>query len=90
MYTNYPMNREYPMNYNYNYGSNSNPYPSDGDRFLWAPFLVGGLAGTALGYGIANNQMSNQTFYPVYPMVPATTYSYPMVPTYTTSNNYYY
>lgn len=29
------------------------------DRFFWAPFVVGGLAGTALGYGIANNNQLN-------------------------------
>lgn len=47
------------------------------DRFFLAPFLVGGLAGTALGYGIANNnQMNNGQCccgncvypYPVYQM----------------------
>ncbi len=54
---------------------------ADGERFFLAPFLVGGLAGTALGYGIANN---NRPPYPIYPpmMIPT---PYPM---YTT--NYYY
>ena len=33
-------------------------YPQD-ERFFWAPFVVGGLAGTALGYGIANNNQLN-------------------------------
>lgn len=68
-------------------------YPED-ERFFWAPFVVGGLAGTALGYGIANNnQINNQgccqgqggMIYPVYP-VP---YSY-QYPVNTTSNNFYY
>lgn len=54
---------------------------AEGERFFLAPFLVGGLAGTALGYGIANN---NRPPYPMYPpmMVPT---PYPI---YTT--NYYY
>lgn len=54
---------------------------ADGERFFLAPFLVGGLAGTALGYGIANN---NRPPYPIYPPIP-----YPTpYPVYTT--NYYY
>ena len=32
---------------------------SDEERFFFAPFLIGGLAGTALGYGIANNNQIN-------------------------------
>ncbi len=54
---------------------------NDGERFFLAPFLVGGLAGTALGYGIANN---NRPPYPMYPpmMIPSP------YPVYTT--NYYY
>ena len=48
MYSNYPMTK-----------NSSNYYP-DEERFFWAPFVVGGLAGTALGYGIANNQQMNQ------------------------------
>lgn len=36
------------------------PYTENGDeRFFLTPFLVGGLAGTALGYGIANNNQIN-------------------------------
>lgn len=39
---------------------NKVPYYSNNDeRFLWAPFIFGGLAGTALGYGIANNNQLN-------------------------------
>lgn len=34
-------------------------YNNDDERFFWAPFVVGGLAGTALGYGIANNNQLN-------------------------------
>lgn len=83
MYTNYPS-----QNVNYNSYQNY-PYLNErnDERFLLAPFLFGGLAGTALGYGIAsNNQYNNQPypipFYPVYQ-------SYPIYPTYS-SNNYYY
>ena len=76
MYTNYP-----------NYSNQPNYYGED-ERFFWAPFVVGGLAGTALGYGLANNnQMNNQPmyFYQPYPMYQ----SYPVYPTYSTSNYYY-
>ena len=54
---------------------------ADGERFFLAPFLVGGLAGTALAYGIANNNR------PTYPMYPPMYYPTPY-PVYTT--NYYY
>ena len=69
------------------YDNNQNFYGTDDERFLWAPFLFGGLAGTALGYGIANNQMNNQSgyLYPMYPVYPM----YPIYPTYS-SNSYYY
>ena len=80
------------MNSNY-YNSYYDGYDNN-ERFFLAPFLIGGLAGTALGYGIANNnQINNQPFYPMYP-VPFYTYpvsqSYTTYPTYSTSNNYYY
>ena len=81
MFTDYSVNQQFDNNY---------PVYSDEDRFFLAPFLFGGLAGTALGYGIANNnQLNNQPYYPMVPMYPV----YPMYPTpYTTysSNNYYY
>lgn len=82
MYTSYPN-----MVRNYN-TPNTSTYYSDDDRFFLAPFLVGGLAGTALGYGIANNN-SNQGYYPVYPMYPVYQ-SYPVFPAYSNSYNYYY
>lgn len=57
------------------------------DRFFFAPFLVGGLAGTALGLGIANNnQMNNVGYYQPYPMYPV----YPVYPSYPVENNFYY
>ena len=77
MYTNYSY--QYPQN-------NIINYPDD--RFLLAPFLLGGLAGTALGYGISTNNQNNPVmYYPAYPIYP----TYPSYP-YTTisSNNYYY
>ena len=70
---------------------NSQVYPEAQDeRFFWAPFVVGGLAGTALGYGIANNNQINPKggccmqpvyYYPVGQQIPAP-YSY--------NNNFYY
>ncbi len=57
----------------------------NGERFFWAPFLVGGLAGTALGYGIANNnELNNQGMYyqPIYYPYPNPTYVYPSQNTY--------
>lgn len=91
MYTNYPKFSNYKTNdigknYYDNYYDNYNY--SDDERFFWAPFVVGGLAGTALGFGIANNnQINHQTYYPYPPMGPV--YSYPVYPTYS-SNTYYY
>lgn len=80
MFTDYSVNQQFDNNY---------PVYSDEDRFFLAPFLFGGLAGTALGYGIANNnQINHSTYYPVYPMMPAY-YSYPTIPIYS-NNNYYY
>ena len=88
MYRNqFEMNNQYPVEY-------------QDERFLFTPFLVGGLAGTALGLGIANNnQINNGNFggfypapmpiYPVYP-TPYCTHCPNQQPTYTTSNNYYY
>lgn len=90
MYNNYPMGfNDYR---NFNTGYNTMPYDND-ERFFWAPFVVGGLAGTALGYGIANNnQLNNGTLQPVYPAYsyPPMYPSYPVYPTYSSSNNYYY
>ena len=73
MITNYPMTYQNP----------------EEDRFLLAPFLLGGLAGTALGYGISNNNQNN--YYPAYPMIQPMPYQ----TTYTTcpncpTNNYYF
>ena len=59
------------INNTLNYPSYEIQNPGD-DRFFLAPFLVGGLAGTALGYGLANNnQLNHQGGYypqPIYPI----------------------
>ena len=62
-----------PNNYQSMYRNNNNQVLyKDGDRFFLAPFVVGGLAGTALGYGLANNnQLNHQGGYypqPIYPI----------------------
>lgn len=96
MYNNYPVNYVPYNNYNRGpetYGNGLDNVVFDNDeRFFWAPFVVGGLAGTALGYGIANNnQLNNGTLQPVYPMYPYPAYqAYPVMPSYSNSNNYYY
>lgn len=94
MYSNYPISYQ-QMNYQpREYRDFGGPYQQDDERFFWAPFVVGGLAGTALGYGIANNNQINsgtmQPVYPVYPYPPVYQSSYPVYPTYSNSNNYYY
>ena len=95
MYSNYPMNyNNMPTSYGnlsrYSSGMNTyGTYPSEDERFFWAPFVFGGLAGTALGFGIANNNQLNSgggNYYQPYPIYPA----YPVFPAYSTSNNYYY
>ena len=86
--------------YSNQYDFNNYQYPMEyqDDRCVFTPFLVGGLAGTALGLGIANNnQISNPPympypnyqFVPVYQPVPYCT-NCPNQPNYSTSNNYYY
>ena len=84
-----PSNQMYRNNNNNTISySESYPYNENDERFFLAPFLVGGLAGTALGYGIANNNQMNggccHGYYPMYQ--PVYSYPYPI----TTSNNYYY
>lgn len=75
------------VGYNQSFTNNSGIYPqaSSDDRFFFAPFLVGGLAGTALGYGIANNNQIKGVYY----MPPPPIYYYPSPAPYT-YNNYYY
>ncbi len=102
MYNYYP-NYGYDRNNLTNYqGVNNNLYPNGNqefypeaqdERFFFAPFLVGGLAGTALGYGIANNNQLNNNQQqgccgqPVMYFQPPV-YPYPYM--YSSNNNFYY
>ncbi len=97
MYNYYPAYDLRAANENFqpvNFTNGNEVYPEAQDeRFFWAPFVVGGLAGTALGYGIANNNQinsprpccggQNMMYYPqaVYP------YPYPYM---YSNNNFYY
>lgn len=82
--SNVSMNGGYPTTMN-----GSMPVTSmEDDRFFWAPFVVGGLAGTALGYGIANNNQINNRPPVIYGPFPPPMYPAPYPPVYTT--NYYY
>lgn len=67
--------------------NNKNYYPQNvvyyrDERGLLIPFLFGGVAGTALGYGIANNNMYKNNyqpayyFQPYYPYLPYQQYPY--------------
>lgn len=94
----YSNNYSIPNNSNIMY-TNSSSYQtpayttysnSNDDRFFgpfFAPFVVGGLAGTALGYGIANNNQINRPCCPgaVYYPYPIYQQPYP-----TNTNNFYY
>ena len=85
MYTNYPKFSNYKTNdIGKNYYDNYYDNYSDDERFFWAPFVVGGLAGTALGFGIANNNQmnSNQGYYYAPMYYPYPTYVYPSQNTY--------
>ena len=68
----------------YNYPQNMDYNQLNDERFFWAPFVVGGLAGTALGFGIANNNQmnSNQGYYYTPMYYPYPTYVYPSQNTY--------
>lgn len=73
------------QNSSYSYGS----YPSsENDRFFLAPFVVGGLAGTALGFGIANNNQLNRP--PCCGWQPMPYYYPQQVPTFSNTNSFYY
>lgn len=54
--------------YNQTVSNGMIPNSNNDERFFWAPFVVGGLAGTALGYGIANNNQINNHPPMYYPM----------------------
>ena len=80
MYSNY--RGQVPTSYYY---PNQTSYNQEDDRFLLAPFLFGGIAGTALGYGLASNN-NNQMMVPMVPIYPT---PYPIYPTYSSTNYYY-
>jgi hypothetical protein len=64
-------------------------HDTNDDRFLLAPLVVGGLAGTALGFGIANNnQLNNKVPCCGWQMMPMY-YSQPY-PIFNNSNSFYY
>lgn len=59
------------------------------DRFLLAPFVFGGLAGTALGFGIANNNQLNRPQCCGWQMMPMN-YFPQQYPTFSNTNSFYY
>lgn len=75
----------------------SNTYPyistsqsSDDDRFFLAPFVVGGLAGTALGYGIANNNQINRPPCCSWQVMPMPYYPQQQFSNFNSTNSFYY
>ena len=72
---------------NCSYGS----FPtSENERFFLAPLVVGGLAGTALGFGIANNnQLNNRPPCCGWQMMPMPYYPQGY-PTFSNTNSFYY
>lgn len=98
MYNYYPNNlldrNSNPSFSNNTYYANNNQgfYPeAQDDRFFLAPFVVGGLAGTALGYGIANNnQLNNNSNCCGQPMMFYQPINYPQPYMYSNNTNYYY
>lgn len=88
-YPSYSYDRNYPMNQSTTYYPQDGMYSND-DRFFWAPFVVGGLAGTALGYGIANNNQLNHGGNQGGCCMNQPIYYYPVQPTPYMNNNFYY
>lgn len=70
---------------NYTYGNFQN---TEDERFFLAPLVVGGLAGTALGFGIANNnQLNNRPPCCGWQPMPYFPQQYP---TFSNTNSFYY
>lgn len=98
----YPYNYIIPNNSSTMYRNSSslqqNVYPygasvasNEDDRFFLAPFLFGGLAGTALGYGIANNNQINRPPCCMQPMPMPMPMPYPQQYTnFNSTNSFYY
>ena len=79
-----------PNNYQSMYRNNPQTLYNNDDRFFLTPFVVGGLAGTALGYGIANNnQLNNRPPCCGWQMMPMPYYSQGY-PTFSNTNSFYY
>ncbi len=72
----------------YSYGTNMQG-PED-DRFFLAPFVVGGLAGTALGFGIANNNQINRPPCCMQPMPMPMPYYPQQFTNFNSTNSFYY
>ena len=95
----YPYNYIIPNNstgmYRNTNGLQGNSYSYDmvndsDERFFLAPLVVGGLAGTALGFGIANNnQLNSRPSCCGWQMMPMTYYP-PQYPTFSNTNSFYY
>lgn len=96
----YPYNYIIPNNSNGMYrntnGLQGNSYSYDvyqdtnDERFFLAPLVVGGLAGTALGFGIANNnQLNNRPPCCGWQMMPMPYYPQ-QYPTFSNTNSFYY
>lgn len=90
-YPNYDLRNNKGIDGNNLYSQNYYPEAQD-DRFFLGPFLVGGLAGTALGYGIANNnQIGNMPYpQPMYFVPAPQQFNQPCPYMYSSNNNYYY
>lgn len=95
----YPYNYIIPNNstgmYRNTTGLQTNNYSYDmyqdtgDDRFFLAPLVVGGLAGTALGFGIANNNQLNRPQCCGWQMMPMPYYPQ-QYPTFSNTNSFYY
>lgn len=67
---NVPSNTSYSQ-YSYRNSGSSSANGYYDERGFWIPFVVGGLAGGALGYGVANNNFlsnNNNSFPRPYPV----------------------
>lgn len=96
----YPYNYIIPNNSNGMYrnttGLQTNNYSYDmyqdgsDDRFFLAPIVLGGIAGTALGFGIANNNQLNRPQCCGWQMMPMQYYPQQYPTTFTNTNSFYY
>lgn len=68
---------DYGMPTDVSFQTYPNEMSGNDDRFLF-PFLVGGVTGGAIGYGLANNNNNNNNPQIFYPFPPAPMGQYPM------------